>query len=392
MSKTKIVEELRRRMAKNATLEDPITYELVDPRDAWFIRKNVSPNGKIYHVYSRGTIESLLQTGKSPITRNPFRKDNVRRAFDNARLPITQNVMTALKATFEKDYKNMERVIWRSTPWAMQPPSAESIRDITLLVRTAIATPGFDPNLVLQNGKTLLFVAVVCYDRAIVKLLLDAGADVNRMVDRTTPLHYCIKNISNNKHSLQILKLLLSRGANPNAEETFLNETPLLRLLKKDYVWNPNYTNNKIADYARELIAAGARVGPFYVNEAVYENDFDTVKVLIAAGGSVNDVDPESNTISKNRSPLQIALDDAIRKTKWALGINQEKELPEKFPLQVALERSSEPREIKNHVKIARILIRHGAVRKGKTRETDLESERMLNAIRKLKRLDTRAS
>lgn len=58
---------------------DPVSLNLVDPRNAYYLLPNVLPNGRIQSVYSRNTMKKLLLTGKSPMTRKPIGHGNVGR-------------------------------------------------------------------------------------------------------------------------------------------------------------------------------------------------------------------------------------------------------------------------------------------------------------------------
>jgi len=69
----------------NGNYEDPVLQSQVRPRNAYYLAVNVLPDGSIPHVYHRSTLETILTTNPvSPITRTPFRRDNIRRLVPRA--------------------------------------------------------------------------------------------------------------------------------------------------------------------------------------------------------------------------------------------------------------------------------------------------------------------
>lgn len=82
----------------------------------------------------------------------------------------------------------------------------------------------FDINEKLEQGKTLLHLAVEAKNRPFCKMLLQLGADINTVCDTNgyTPLHRAVLH-----KDLEIVKLLLERGANPNKKDRICGSTPL---------------------------------------------------------------------------------------------------------------------------------------------------------------------
>jgi len=69
-------------------MTDPIFYTAVSPNNAWYIRKNVSANGKIFHVYKKSTLNQILtmppEMRKSPMSRVPITRDNIRKLSNHS--------------------------------------------------------------------------------------------------------------------------------------------------------------------------------------------------------------------------------------------------------------------------------------------------------------------
>ena len=83
------------------------------------------------------------------------------------------------------------------------------------------------------SGVTALHCAAEYGSLEVVKLLLDGGAKLNKktLVSGFTPLHHAIMpyskySIVGKKDHLQVIKLLLDRGANPTLKDRF-GKTPL---------------------------------------------------------------------------------------------------------------------------------------------------------------------
>lgn len=87
-----------------------------------------------------------------------------------------------------------------------------------------------DPNQRGIFGNTPLKVVLTWGDEEAVKMLLDAGADVNATLeDQDTPLHAAARFAGAN-----VVKLLLDRGANPNAvNDDGMTPAQLAKLLER---------------------------------------------------------------------------------------------------------------------------------------------------------------
>ena len=67
-------------LSNNVNFEDPISFEELSPNNAWYIVPNTVNGNKIRHLYSKQTLDQILETSKkSPFTRAPIQKKNVRK-------------------------------------------------------------------------------------------------------------------------------------------------------------------------------------------------------------------------------------------------------------------------------------------------------------------------
>lgn len=76
-SKLRVRKNTRHLPPRNLT--DPVSLNMVDPRNAYYFLPNVLPNGRIQSVYGRATIDKVVPTGRSPTTRRPIGRSNVGR-------------------------------------------------------------------------------------------------------------------------------------------------------------------------------------------------------------------------------------------------------------------------------------------------------------------------
>jgi ankyrin repeat protein len=164
----------------------------------------------------------------------------------------------------------------------------------------ALLDAGSDIEKPGRDGLHPLHNAVVMGHKDIVALLLQKGAVVSaKDQNGRTPLVYFVANAGSD---VEIAKLLLTAGADPNIEDadhwTALN-----------YV--ARYTGN--VALAKLLIAAGAEInhgkdnGETPVGSATFHMHYELAKFLIAAGADVNKADREG------RSPLSYVTDVAMR-------------------------------------------------------------------------------
>ena len=83
---------------------------------------------------------------------------------------------------------------------------------------------GFDVNKVDSNGYTTLHYASAYGNRAVVELLIRAGADVNKVdsIYRFTPLHF-----ASFKGHKEVVELLIGAGADVNKVDSIFGKNPL---------------------------------------------------------------------------------------------------------------------------------------------------------------------
>jgi hypothetical protein len=167
-----------------------------------------------------------------------------------------------------------------------------------------------------------LHVSVIHNNKKAVKFLLDQGADVNIINNGVKPLHHSVSPTVD----YDIMKLLLDRGATPNARGTSGN-TPLILVAKNGckntlpnffFMYNSQYVGNACKKL-KLLIQYGAKVT--YKNNDGYDalyyaivycrNNYDMVRDLVNNGASI---DTKINATLSHRvsfhksTPLDVAL------------------------------------------------------------------------------------
>jgi ankyrin repeat protein len=146
---------------------------------------------------------------------------------------------------------------------------------------------GADPNATNEYGITPLVLACENGSAAMVGKLLFAGAQ------HTEPALMTCSWTGNP----EAIKLLLDRGADPNAKEARQGQTALMWALDQKHL-----------DAARGLIEHGADVNAHSKNGftpllfAAKQGDLDTVRMLLKAGAKVNDGTPLKNRPAGRRA------------------------------------------------------------------------------------------
>lgn len=188
----------------------------------------------------------------------------------------------------------------------------------------ALLAGGADVNARFRGDYSALHLAVTRSEKNVVELLIDRGADMNaKAKDGKTPLM--------NAHSLEIVEVLIARGAKWGSGETGIDPTGsrireaarkgdiklIEMLLSKGS--DPNRASKGggtaivsavgagHAEAVRTLLAAGAKVdgklydGSSVLHIAAEENHVEIARLLIAAGADVNATRPSGWT------PLHVA-------------------------------------------------------------------------------------
>lgn len=129
------------------------------------------------------------------------------------------------------------------------------------------------------NGNSLLHWAVIMNDRAMVVLLIELGADVNK-ADRSgrTALH----QLTASANSIEIAKVLIDSGADVNVGDKE-ERTPLHEAVSSA---NTEITRLLLMHGARPNIKDSA--GNTALHYAAYGDRLEDAKLLIQAGADVN--------------------------------------------------------------------------------------------------------
>eukprot|EP01080_Neovahlkampfia_damariscottae_P000843 gene843-9092_t len=147
-------------------------------------------------------------------------------------------------------------------------------------------------NAVDNDGWTPLFFASIIGNPLIIKLLIDNGADINRIdLAKRTPLHMMAKS----GKSDAILFLLSQKGLNVNPQTTF-GYTPLFLGVKSSEVVKALLTSNDID------IDLPDHKGHTPLQFAIQKNEIDSIKYLVNAGANLNSKD------SNGFTPLHFAI------------------------------------------------------------------------------------
>jgi ankyrin repeat protein len=206
--------------------------------------------------------------------------------------------------------------------------NAVKLKD-TKILESLLSIKGIDVNIKNkdEDRETALLCAVKQYKIEHVKLLLDAGANPNTLTSRKMPvLIYAIQYPQHVCDKEKVVKLLLEAGADINIrnKDDFypdeINDTPLITSVRK---YSLNITNlllknkanvnlkNKFGNtalwyavdkdskkFAESLIKAGANLniknnkGWTVLMNAVYKNKLEMVKLLLENGANVGEKNP----------------------------------------------------------------------------------------------------
>ena len=158
-------------------------------------------------------------------------------------------------------------------------PLFQAIRTGNIVQIRRALDSGISARAIDGNGTPALMSATLFGDAAVVKLLLDRGADPNATNKAgATALMWAIPELTK-------VKLLVARGANVNARSADLGRTPLLVAA--------GYPNT--ADVLRVLVRKGADIkakdkeGMHALGRAVLHADVETVRFLVENGSDMSD-------------------------------------------------------------------------------------------------------
>lgn len=142
------------------------------------------------------------------------------------------------------------------------------------MLKKIIATTGFIVILVVttvaQTQNDEFFAAARKGDAAAVKAFLDKGTDVNAKTQYgATALAYAC-----DKGHVEVVKLLLERGANPDVKDTFYGATPMSWAAPKGFV-----------EIVQLLIEKGAKDKGTALSLGVEKGSVPLVKLVLEKGG-----------------------------------------------------------------------------------------------------------
>lgn len=204
-------------------------------------------------------------------------------------------------------------------------PLIEAIKCNSFNFVDAVISVGADVNMPGYNSETPLMAACCYADTEIVKLLVDAGADINEFSNGVNALLYACRFGNSDT-----VKLLLERGAFTGMDESSPKRQPLFEACKyedlliisfllefganADYVFGINSNTYLITaileakhDVVKMLLLGNANPnikgehGQTALHHAITMNDIDTVWLLLQSGAHIH---------SKNDaelSPLDLA-------------------------------------------------------------------------------------
>ena len=139
-------------------------------------------------------------------------------------------------------------------------------------------------------GSEALYTAIEKGDVEMVRLLVEAGADVNAAegFGGNTPLHEAVK-----KDDVEIVKILVAAGADVHAEG-FFDRTPLTLATEEgateimQILLGPGQDTDTSADGEDKEAASAPSIGSEALYTAIEKGDVEMVRLLVEAGADVN--------------------------------------------------------------------------------------------------------
>jgi ankyrin repeat protein len=240
----------------------------------------------------------IKQASVAPVVSNPQKQtvSSKESSYKRRSKPVDENSLRLMEAVVASDAGKVRELIARgvdvnakmeiSGGVALSSAAAAGHPEIVRMLLDA----GADVNA--DSGAALTAAAG---HAEIVRLLLDRGADVNaRRSDGLTPLMSAA-----GAGRVETVKLLLERGADPNTKESAGGLTPLLFAAK--------YSDEP--EVIRTLLIAGAPLeakniyGETALMVAAREGNLTAVRTFIAAGANVN-----AQSEQTGATPLMIAI------------------------------------------------------------------------------------
>jgi ankyrin repeat protein len=216
-------------------------------------------------------VELLLKSDADPEGRDAQGRDALRIARDNNYREIV-DMLTRVAAQREKDRREYRLLA------AIRAQDERAVRQLL--------GEGANPNLLLDNGESILNYAVAGQNVNMVSILLDAGAGANIGNGLgITPL------MTASRHEyIAIIDLLLGRGANLNARDSG-GKTVLFYAVESGNI-----------DMISRFLRSGAsvnttdRMGGNVLHYAVAMGNAAVVNMLLSSGANVNTMDMLGNT------------------------------------------------------------------------------------------------
>ncbi|MDZ4724629.1 MAG: ankyrin repeat domain-containing protein [Leptospira sp.] len=153
---------------------------------------------------------------------------------------------------------------------------------------------GVTKNPTMHRGNTPLSFAINFEKKEIIRLLLDAGVDPNFKLGSSdyNRSHFHYYMIKSKKVDRYIFDLFIKKGANLETKDSF-EETPLISVAqlspdKKEHL--------QLLLSAKANVKAQARGGKTALMTAVYTQNPDFIRAIVAAGAPVDQKDSEGNT------------------------------------------------------------------------------------------------
>ncbi|MEP6020633.1 MAG: ankyrin repeat domain-containing protein [Paracoccaceae bacterium] len=182
--------------------------------------------------------------------------------------------------------------------WSASPSSNDVVAEIGLFTNLSSTD---------DRGRTPLHFAAVSDDPQIVHVLLEHGASIDAVADfgwTALTLSSITRPRDQSKNQAEIMKLLLSKGADPNFVSGSHNNAPL-HMTAGDAA--PNVIET--------LVAAGAevnqknRLGDSPLSIALRRNSVDSARVLIKAGANIKEPGLFYDAVTGSTDALGLLLD-----------------------------------------------------------------------------------